>query len=254
MAASATLPALAQVGGGPAQRDRAASGDGGFHSGRHDVGQVGQFAALVGPVRHRGPEYLQERPGLHVLADALGDQAAADDADDGPDGGVDRADQQRRLAALGNAVHGDLAGGDVGAVGEVVQRGSEVLDRDAGQCLRQAGHPVVGERENDVAVCRQERGVIFVQAALGAAEHEHGRQRPAVGGPVAERRRGRARVPASGSVRPERTGEYTSAAGRAGPAGLGGDQELLGREPVAGRSRVRRAGRTSSTRPGPSGR
>jgi len=107
--------------------------------------------------------------------------------------------------------------------------------------LRQAGHRVVGERENDVAVGRQQRGGVFVQAALGAAEHEHGRQRPVAGWPVQDA--GQAALAyfgpgqSVGNEQPRHLGGCL-----AGPVGLSQDHEPLRRERVAGRLRVRGAG------------
>src|SRR5450432_1994501 len=75
------LRGTAQVRGSPAERDRAPCRDRGFHLRRDDVRQVWQFVALIGPACYRSAENLQQGPGQHRLADALGYQSTADHAD-----------------------------------------------------------------------------------------------------------------------------------------------------------------------------
>ena len=89
---------------------------------------------------------------------------------------VRRRDQQRRLAALGTAGHGEPVAFHARVRAQEVEGPPEVLDRDVAQGRREPGQPVVGEGQYGVPVRGQQRGVVLVQAAFGSAQHQHAGQ------------------------------------------------------------------------------
>jgi len=88
------------------------------------------------PAGHRRAEDVEERPGADVTSDALGDHAAAENADHSGDAGEARADEQGGLAAFGSAHDGDVASPDGRMMSHELQRRGEVLQRYVDQCAR----------------------------------------------------------------------------------------------------------------------
>src|ERR1700730_6713637 len=78
------------------------------------------------------------------------------------------SEQQRQFSAARSANHGKLQSPN--AFAHQLNCRGEILERNFAEIARQSVEPEVSERENIVAVRRQQRGPWLVQSAIGTAQ------------------------------------------------------------------------------------